>query len=305
MTFFRPTERVLFRRLAVFAGGFTLEAAEAVTEATAELGVDLLAGILSLGEASLLTRSEAPGDMPHYRMLETVREFALEQLAASGETDGVMGRFAAWAFVLAAPGNEQMLGPAPLHWLARCETELDNVRAILSWALERGDTATAQGLFAALGWLWYVRGHLSEGRTWGQRALALADTRPTPERMRALRSTGWLAWGQGDYPRAKALYEEARALAAQVGTERDTSIVLHMLGIVAEDEGRYDEAAALQEASLTRFRAEGHSGWVGSALNALGVIAYERGEMTRAAECFAEALGQYLQGTMPTGWGGR
>ena len=174
-----------------------------MTEATAEFGVDLLVGILSLVEASLLARSEAPDGVPRYRMLETVREFGLEQLAASGEADGVMERLADWALALAAPGNEQMLGPSPLRWLERCETELDNLRAVLSWALERGDAATAQGLFAALGWFWYVRGHLSEGRTWGERAIALGDARPTPERMRAVRSTAWLTWGQGDYPRAK------------------------------------------------------------------------------------------------------
>ena len=110
---------MLFRRLAVFAGGFTLDAAEAVTEAAAEVGVDLLVGILSLVEASLLARSEAPGGAPRYRMLETVREFGLEQLAASGEADGVMGRLAAWALALAAPGYEQIFGPAPRGWLER------------------------------------------------------------------------------------------------------------------------------------------------------------------------------------------
>ena len=299
-----PTqEQALFRRLAVFAGGFTLEAAEAVTESSAEFGVDFLVGILSLVEASLLVRSEEPSGVPRYRMLETVREFGLEQLAASGEADGVMGRLAAWALVLAVPGNEQMFGPP--HSTGWSDVRRSSTTCERSW-IGRSSTAMRQPRRASsphLAWLWYVRGHLGEGRTWGERAIALADASPTPEWMRALRSTGWLAWGQGDYPRAKELYEEARALAAQVGTERDTSIVLHVLGIVAKDEGRYDEAAALQEASLTRFRAEGHSGWVGSALNALGVIAYERGEMTRAAECFAEALGQYRQGDYAYGMG--
>ena len=90
-------ERVLFRRLAVFGGGFTLDAAEAVTETTAEFGGELLAGVLTLVEASLLARSDEPGNPPRYRMLETIREFGLEQLTASGEADGVMGRLAEWA----------------------------------------------------------------------------------------------------------------------------------------------------------------------------------------------------------------
>jgi non-specific serine/threonine protein kinase len=288
-------ERVLFRRLALFAGGFTLDAAEEVTGASAELGVDILAGVLSLVEASLLTRSEAPGGVPRYRMLETVREFGLEQLAASGEFDGVMERLAEWSFAMAAAGYDQIFGPSPLGWLERCEAELDNVRAVLSWALERGNATTAQGLCGALFWFWYIPGHLSEGRTWGELAIALDDARPAPERMRVLGGTATLAWGQGDYPRARELCEEAVALSSSVGAVLDIGRTRHVLGLIAEDEGRYDEAEALQEESLVQFRFEERPEWIGNALNALGVIAYERGEMARASEFFAEALGQYRQ----------
>jgi predicted ATPase/DNA-binding CsgD family transcriptional regulator len=288
-----PAERLLFRRLAVFAGGFTFEAAEAVIGARDELGGDLLTGILSLVEASLLTRSEAPGDVPRYRMLETIREFALEHLAASGEADGIMERLAEWSFAMAAAGYDQIFSPSPLGWLERCEAELDNVRAVLSWALERGNATTAQGLCGALFWFWYIPGHLSEGRTWGERAIALDDARPAPERMRVLGSTATLAWGQGDYPRARVLCEEAVALADSVGTVLDIGRTRHVLGLIAEDEGRYDEAEALQEESLARFRSDDRPEWIGNALNALGVIAYERGEMARASEFFTEALDQY------------
>ena len=274
-----PTERVLFRRLAVFAGGFTLDAAEAVTGATAEFGADLLVGIQSLIEASVLVRSAAPSGEPRYRMLQTVREFGLEQLQASGEADGIMERLAAWALALAEPWYEQIYGPSPRDWLVRCETEHDNLRAVLSWALECGDAATAQRLVSSLIWFWYVRGHLSEGRTWGEQAMALGDALPPSERMRALRTSGMLAWGQGDYPRARALCEELLALAGSIGTDREIGMALHQLGLVAEDEGRYDEAEVLQMKALVRFQAEGRPEWVGNALNALGVIAYERGEI--------------------------
>jgi DNA-binding CsgD family transcriptional regulator/Tfp pilus assembly protein PilF len=111
--------------------------------------------------------------------------------------------------------------------------------------------------------------------------------------MRALGCTATLAWGQGDYSRARELCEEAVVLAASVGTVLDIGRTLHVLGLIAEDEGRYDEAETLQEESLARFRGDGRSEWVGSALNALGVIAYERGEMAQAAQRFAEALDQY------------
>ncbi len=288
-----PTERVLFRRLAVFAGGFTLDAAEEVTESSAEFGVDFLVGILSLVEASLLTRSDAPDGVPRYRMLETVREFGVEQLAASGEAAGVMRRLAAWALALASQGNELIFDSSSLDWLERCETELDNLRAVLDWALVQGDAATAQDLAANLAWFWYVRGRLREGRAWGERALALTDGNPTPEWVNALRLVALLAWGQGDYARAKELCEEAIAHSAIARTERAATTSLHVLGLIAKDEDRYDTAEALQEEALARFRVIGHLGWVGYVLNALGVIAYERDQMTRAAERFAEALGQF------------
>jgi non-specific serine/threonine protein kinase len=290
-----PLERVLFRRLAVFAGGFTLEAADAVVGETSDLGGDLLTGILALVEASLLVRSEAPGGKPRYRMLEIVREFALEQLEASGEVDGVMQRLAAREVALAAAGYEQIFGPSPRVWLERFEVELDNLRAVLSWALEREDATTAHGLCGALFWFWYIPGRLSEGRTWSERAVTLGGSHPTLERMRTLRATSTLAWAQGDYRRARELGEEALTVATEVGIAVEFGRVLFGLGLIAEDDGRYDEAAALHEEALTHFRADERPEWIGNALNALGVIAYERGEMSRAAERFGEALDQYRQ----------
>jgi non-specific serine/threonine protein kinase len=288
-----PGEQVVFRRLAVFSGGFTLDAAEQVTGAGAELGVDLLPGILSLVEASLIARSEEPGGPARYRMLETVREFGHEQLAASGEMDAVMQRLANWALALAAQGLEQVYGASPRGWLERCETELDNLRAVLSWALEQQDGATAQRLFGDLYWFWYLREYLSEGRQWGERVSALAAVRVTPERMRALRKTAALAWAQGDYVRAKTMCDEALSLSAAVGTVWDTGVVFHQLGLIAEDQGRYDEAEAFQEEALVRFRAEARPEWIGNALNALGIIAYERGDAAQATHYLLEALDQY------------
>ena len=288
-----PAERVLFRRLAVFAGGFTVEAAEEVTGASAEIGVGVLTGIGSLIETSFLARAEDARGAPRYRMLDTIREFGLEQLAASEETDGVMGRLAAWALALSAPGNQQMFGPDPLRWLERCESELDNLRAVMSWALERGDAATAQGVYSDLGWFWYIRGRLSEGRAWGERTIALRDAEPSFAWIKALRIAAVLAWGQGDYARAQALCEESLAHPASAATKRAANIAQHFLGLIAKDEDRYDEAEAFQQEALAQFRAEGHLGWVGYALNALGVIAYERGQSAQAAERFVEALGQF------------
>jgi DNA-binding CsgD family transcriptional regulator/Tfp pilus assembly protein PilF len=231
--------------------------------------------------------------VPRYRMLETIREFALEHLAASGEADGIMERLAEWSFAMAASGYHQIFGRSPRGWLERCEAELDNVRAVLSWALERGNATTAQGLCGALFWFWYIPGHLSEGRTWGERSLALDRSGPTYEKMRVLGSTATLAWAQGDYPRARELCQQAVTLAASVGTVLDVARSLHVLGLIAEDEEQYEEAEKLQEESLALFRREERPEWIGNALNALGVIAYEQGEMARASEFFTEALDQF------------
>src|SRR4029079_5057938 len=117
----------------------------------------------------------------------TVREFGMEQLAASGEADGVMRQLAAWALALASPGNELMFDSSALDWWERCEIELDNLRAVLDWALVQNDAATAQDLAANLAWCWCGRGRLREGRTWGERAIVLTDASPTRERVNALR----------------------------------------------------------------------------------------------------------------------
>ena len=234
-----PAERVLFRRLAVFAGGFTLEAAEAVTEASAELGVDFLVGILSLVEASLLARSEAPGGVPRYRMLETVREFGLEQLAASGEADGVM-----------APGRMGARAGS-----ARVRADLRSLPTRLAGAMRGGARQPASGpelgaragrrgngagaLSAHLVWFWYVRGTPERRADVGRAGDRARRRRPDARADAALRIAALLAWGQGDYPRAKELLEEALAHSASVGTERDVSIALHVLGLVAKDEDRY------------------------------------------------------------------
>jgi DNA-binding CsgD family transcriptional regulator/tetratricopeptide (TPR) repeat protein len=177
--------------------------------------------------------------------------------------------------------------------LERCETEFDNLRAVLNWALERKDATTAQSLYADLGWYWYVRGRLSEGRRLGERAIALNGGGPSEQWLKALRIAGVLAWVQGDYTEAKELCEESLAHPAAIGSEPGVSVALHFLGLIAEAETRHDEAEALQKQALARFRAAGHLGWVGYVFNALGVIAYERGEMVQSAAHLEEALDQF------------
>jgi len=170
-----PAEQVLFRHLAAFVGGFGLEAVEAVTDPDGSLGLNFLDGIASLVDKSLLRQEPGPGGEPRYLMLETVREFVLEQVEASGEAQEVRRRHAAFFVGLAEAAEPKLRGREQLAWLEQLDAEQANLRAALEWAIERGETETALRLAGTLHWFWYLRGHWNEGRSWLDRALALSS----------------------------------------------------------------------------------------------------------------------------------
>ena len=293
-----PEEQALFRRLSVFAGGFTLEAAEAVDGQTDERtdgqshrrpSLPSSDGIASLVDKSLVQQVATTDGEPRFRMLETIREFGLEQLAAAGETEATMQRLAGWCRSQLEGIEEAFFTAMQGRWVERLEAEHDNLRAVLAWAIERGDAATAQSLVEKLAWFWIPRGYLSEGRSWGERALALGDASPTPERARTLARTGTVAWLQGDNQRARELAAEGLRLSRQTGQVIGEGNSLLVLGWTAEDEGRFDEAEAHFTEALRHFQAHGIATWVGFALNDLGHVDYERGDVERAAVRFEEA----------------
>ncbi len=289
-----PEEQALFRRLAVFPGGFTLDAAEAIG---AEVGgwkaegepVSVLDGIASLADKSLVQQVARPDGVPRFRMLETIREFGLEQLAITSETDETMLRLAGWGRRLMDGAEQGFYSTMQWLWVERFETELDNLRAVLAWALERDDAATAQVLVANLGWLWVPRGFLSEGRAWGERALALGDRSPTPQRALSLAMTGTLSYYQGDLSRARSLALEGLDQSRATGQAAGEGISTIVLAWVASSEGSFDEAEAYATGTLTHYRTAGNATWAGFALNTLGTIAYQRGDLDRAAIRFEEA----------------
>ena len=177
-------EQSLFRRLSVFAGGFSLAAAAAVASDDAST-IDPLEGISSLVDKSLLKQVDEVAGESRFAMLETIREYGLEQLAASGEDDATRRRLAAWSLALAEPGYTGFFGPEHRQQLARLDADHDNLRAVLGWALDRGEAEIAQRLVYALSRFWYVRGHLSEGLMWSERALASDAETPTSTAARA------------------------------------------------------------------------------------------------------------------------
>src|SRR5262249_26517679 len=148
-------------------------------------------------DKSLVQQVARPDGAPRFRMLETIRGFGLEQLAATGETDQTMQRLAGWGLNLMEGAEQGFYSTIHWQWVERFESEHDNLRTVLAWAIERGDTTTAHSLIEKLSWFWIPRGYLSEGRAWGERALALGDQSPTPQRAFSLVMTGTLCYLQG------------------------------------------------------------------------------------------------------------
>ena len=231
-----PAERGLFRRLAVFAGGCTLEAAEAVCGAAGgqdgEPDVDVLEGVATLVDASLLGPAQAPpappagspaggaGGGPRYRMLELVREYALERLEEHGETVAGRRRHAAYYAALVERGEPALRSPAAPAWLACFERELDNLRAALGWCLEAGEAGLGLRLFGKLSAHWYLRGDPEEARRWLDALLALPGAGAAPGRVRALNAGALVAVRQSDLGAVRRYAGAALATARARGDDR-------------------------------------------------------------------------------------
>ncbi len=236
-------EQTLFRRLAVFAGGWTLDAAEAVTTAAGDLAGDVLEGTASLVDKSLVRRLAASGAEPRFGMLETIREYGLERLAASGESAVISRAHAAFFLSLAEEAEGQLTGPEEARWLARFEWEHDNLRTALTWAIQSGEAELALRMAGALANYWQIHGDWSEGRRWLADALAVAESLGrTSSRAKALLGTGLLARYQGDHVAARRGLEESAAIYRELGDARGIGRATMYIGLVALDQG--DRAAA-------------------------------------------------------------
>ena len=296
-------ERVLLRRLAVFAGGWALTAAEAVCgdEETAVLTpkavLDLLAALVS---KSLIHVSEREGQS-RYSLLETVRQYGQERLAEAGEMIALRDRHLAWCRALAEEAVPRLSGPDQGSWLARLDTEHDSLRAALGWAGERGAGEERLRLTGALWRFWYMRGHLSEGRRWLAIALAGSEQGSPAVRAIALIGSGALALQQGDYAPARVLHEEALALRRTLGDTQGIAAALNSLGNVAYRQGDYARAATLHEEALALRRALGDSRGIAYSLDNQGLAAQAQGDHGWAAALHEEALA--LRRALGDTWG--
>ena len=268
-------ERVSFGRLSVFAGGWTLEAAEAVCAGGATAADDVLEQLARLVDRSLVV-AEVGGGLARYRLLETLRQYGRERLAARGEAEAVSERHATYYQGLAEVAAPELRGPDQTAWLDRLETEHENLRAALRWAIEHANAEVGLRLAAGLGYFWYFRGHFSESRTLQAAVLALpAGPELAALRTELLRGMGMLALRQGDYPAARAALEEGLAIARQVGDRRVLAPTLTTLGFVARVQDDYPAARPALQEGLTVACEVGDTFHTAMALHHLGLLALE------------------------------
>jgi predicted ATPase len=285
-------EQVLFRRLAVFVGGFALGALAEVCDSDGRLGIDALEGVESLVDKSLLRqeRGTTEGDEPRFGMLETIREYALERLAESGERELIRRRHAEYYLAGSAVPIAEMKMSQQTLWLRSLEAEHDNLRAALAWCLDAHEPELGLSAAGLLSWFWIVRGYVAEGRRQLTALMALAGPGPTALRAEALRVIGSLALHQTDYSGARALFEESLTIRRELGNSADLLSPLSSLGAVAMQQGHYATAEAYFEEALTIQQAIDDPVGVAESLNSLANLAHERGDLARARELYQRAL---------------
>jgi non-specific serine/threonine protein kinase len=288
-----PDEQALFRQLAVFVGGCTLEAVSAVCRLAPEparADERVLPALVGLVDKSLLRQEPGAPDQGRLRMLETIREYAHEQLAATGEIATAQEAHAHYYLALAEAAAATMTGPDQPAWLDRLEQEHDNLRAALTWAVETAHPLLGARLAAALWSFWLMRGYSSEGRRWLDSILATGCWLPPALRARALNAAGRLALREGDYAAAERMLQESQALRRTHGDTQGVMEVLDNLGLVAIYQDDLGRARSYLEQSLAGRRALGDTAGMLTALNRLGLVLRYQQDFEGAARLYEECL---------------
>jgi predicted ATPase/DNA-binding SARP family transcriptional activator/DNA-binding CsgD family transcriptional regulator len=282
-------ERKLFGWLSVFAGGWTLEAAEAVGAGGGIDEGDVLDLLSRLVDKSLMVAGASGDGGVRYRLLEPVRQYARERLEESSEAEAVRRRHAECHLRLAEEAEPKLRGAEYGVWLERLEREHDNLRAALGWALGRGEAELGLRLGGALGEFWQMRGYLNEARRWLEAVLANGYA-PTLTRARVLVRTGDVAWEQVDYERAVALSEEALALSRELGDRVGVASALYNLGTVALFGNELERASPLLEEAAILQRELRDKPSLVLTLQSLGLVAVAQHDYEGAQALYEEIL---------------
>ena len=280
-------EQRLFRRMAVFVGGFSLDAAEAMITADSE--IDALDGVTSLAENSLLRQDIGPNDEPRFVMLETIREYGLEQLAAAGEDSSARDAHAAYYLALAEQAAPDWGGARMGYWHARFAADFANVRAAITWLRENGDAASGMRLMTSLVPLWSLPGRSREVKELLERLLATNPDVSLALRATAMAAVGWSAMLLQDLDEAARYADAALPLARQSGDPETLIGALLTSGAVAALREDYAEAGRFSEEALTIARAHNRAWHASCAIDNLGIYTFAQGDLVRARAFHEEA----------------
>ena len=282
-------EQAMLRRLSVFAGGWTLAAAEHVCGDDDTTHFQTLELLTSLVDKSLVVTEEHDG-ATRYRMLETVRQYALDRLGEAGDEAQWRNRHFTWLLALAEESYLQLIGPQQGEWIDRMANELDNFRAALQWAIDQ-KLADALRMAPNLARWWIRRASLSEARLWFTRLLDVVPRDGAArDRARALGAVGNIALSQGDYDEAERLFREADALLQAVGHARGSAYMQTNIASTLVERGQFAAAQPLLMECVKLARALGDDHLVAVNLGSLATAAFKLGDAARAASLVDEAL---------------
>ena len=297
-----PQEQALFQLLSIFVDGWTLEAAEALCQGIGQADLDVLNTLSALLDNSLIQSSAEGAEEPRFLMLQTVREFGLERLTASGDLQRTRGAHAHYFLALAEQAEPELHGPNQAMWVARLGQEHDNLRTALEWALEQvSDEQAAERreigmrLSAALKEFWMILGYYGEARAFLERVLALSEGTSTALRARVLRAIASVADCQGDIDRIEVVAQQSLTLSREL---EDTCGIAESLGSLAAAvwlRGKVVEAISLHEEQVRLLRQVGEPGEVAEALFPLAEHVSTHGEYARGQALFEEALQLFRQ----------
>jgi predicted ATPase len=285
-----PEEKALFAQLGVFAGGCTLEAAQAVCAGKDTSDVPMLEQLASLVDKSMLQHKRRENGEPRFIMLEVLREYALEELAAAGETEAVQRRH--WTYFLdlieaIEPGPKEPDLPA---WMKQLEEEHDNLRAALTWTLEQNEVEAALRIAGAVWKLWQIHGHVEEGMQWMEMILSRSQGQTSVARAKVLWGAGWLGMVTGNLSQSRKYFEEGAVISRKRNDSRYLGLSLHGIGAVARGQGDFASSRAAFDESLPLFQTLGNTEDIAWTFEHLGATAIEQGDFIQAISYLSQAL---------------
>jgi predicted ATPase/class 3 adenylate cyclase len=290
--------RRLFERMSVFVAGGDLEAIEAVCGPASEIGVDVLGGVSSLLDQSLVRRDDASTE-PRFQLIETIRDYAAERLVERGEADAIQERFRDWLLGFVERATTELAGDEQRIWLERLEREHDNIRAVLDRAVSQPEPVVAIRTGFAMWRFWQKRGHLGEGRRRLEAMATAPWSRDDPAlRARLVEALGGICWWQADLTAMKGYYDEALSIWRELGDRSEIANALYNASFAyamptsvdTDDTDPDGRGLALIEEALAMYRELGDEGGQGNALWAAGNRLYFRRQHAEAVDKFERAL---------------